>query len=844
MMLMHTRRADLTQPDSEMIVNPGILPSLYRRALLAVLVVIATATFSASLAFANDAAFTFNGGGWGHGIGMSQYGARGYALEGKDYKWILTHYYQGTEIVTKPSVTASVNLDKSAHSRTAWQITSGNTSPLTMIQLSDSNQKITLEAGKKYWITVSSGNTRVHADSSGSVGKVLKTFSGTSYAKAGSSLGTSLVQILSASGPFDHKGVRWRGYVQFVPDGTTKSKAVNRVRIEDYLRGVVPRESPSSWPAEALKAQAVAARSYAYEDARLGRTMWCTTMSQVYNGHSRPSESHEPASTNAAIDATTGQLVWYPGEKKPVQTFFFSSSGGHTANIEDVWTASAPRPYYTGVADADKSGNPYYTWTVGPLPTADVSSKVRARVGASYSAPSPHTITNISLDRAKSGHARYAKITWTNGQTYTIRGDTLRSLLGLRSTNYTVVNSGTSSATGYQQTNKLMAWSGIWTHVKRSSASGGSYRQTTTTSSRGVFRFEGTGVKWIGYKGPKGGKAEVTLDGKVVAIVDQYAAKEVSKRTLYSVSGLKPGEHTLVVRALKSRNANSTGRITTVDRIDVIGGSLLQATPPVTRYQENHAKVARLGGWQPVSGTSLISGAQVTNTRRGAKIVLDFVGTGVRWYGSKGLDYGSASVSIDGGTPVTVSLNSDSAVNGKVVYETPKLAANKRHRMVITVLGASSAGTGLVSVDQLEVVGGWAYVPQLAVKRFQESSSLIAKSRAWKRISESGTSGGSHIVTNSKGANVKVRFEGTSITWIGARSPRSGRSYVYLDGVKVATVDQYGSSIRYQQKLFSRSGLSAGPHVLEIRVAGTKRAASRGTYVNVDAFLVAGRLAP
>ena len=210
-----------------------------------------------------DTTFRITGGGWGHGIGLSQYGSRGYALQGKTYDWILAHYYQGTRLVTKPSVTIKVNLDAKANARSQWWIKSGTSTALTVIQVSDSTVRVSLDATGTYWITTSNGNTRVHKDQTyldGTTtkhrpGAIIKSFSGACYATSG-----SMVRIVGASGPFGHTGVNWRGKIRFVPSSSSSSvsKAVNYVSIEQYLYGVVPRESPSSWPAEALKAVVVA----------------------------------------------------------------------------------------------------------------------------------------------------------------------------------------------------------------------------------------------------------------------------------------------------------------------------------------------------------------------------------------------------------------------------------------------------------------------------------------------------------------------------------------------------------------------------------------------------------
>src|SRR5205807_3570774 len=119
---------------------------------------------------------------------------------------------------------------------------------------------------------------------------------------------------------------QYRGWLEFRPAGTGSSvRTVNALHLEDYARGVVSYEMPASWSAEALKTQAVAARTYAITSSVGGNgyQLYADTRSQMYGG-----VAAETPSTDAAVAATHGQVVTYKG--KPVTTFFFSSSGGHT----------------------------------------------------------------------------------------------------------------------------------------------------------------------------------------------------------------------------------------------------------------------------------------------------------------------------------------------------------------------------------------------------------------------------------------------------------------------------------------------------------------------------------
>ncbi|WP_416729646.1 SpoIID/LytB domain-containing protein [Fictibacillus sp. JL2B1089] len=144
-------------------------------------------------------------------------------------------------------------------------------------------------------------------------------------------------------------GKKYRGSLMIDANG----KVINHLDMENYLKGVVPNEMPASWEPNALEAQAIVARSFAL---KAGNTLSSGTMSQVYRGY-----SSETSRSSAAVDATTGIVVRYGG--KPVQTFFFSTSGGKTANVSDVWNSSQSAfPYLVSVESPDET-SPYNSWT-------------------------------------------------------------------------------------------------------------------------------------------------------------------------------------------------------------------------------------------------------------------------------------------------------------------------------------------------------------------------------------------------------------------------------------------------------------------------------------------------
>ncbi|MBE9116010.1 SpoIID/LytB domain-containing protein [Lusitaniella coriacea LEGE 07157] len=201
--------------------------------------------------------------------------------------------------------------------------------------------------------------------------------------------------------------------------------AINHVDIEDYLYSVVGAEMIASWHIEALKAQAVAARSYALHKQAESRNrsydVDTTTATQVYKGL-----EGEASSTQRAVRETAGEVMVYEG--KIILAVFHSSSGGHTENVEDIW--SSPLPYLRGVADYDRDA-PVYQWTKS-FSRAELSRLVGG-VG---------TIQSMTPARTTpQGRIVTMQVTGDR-ETRQVSGAQLRSALGLRSRLFTVSATG------------------------------------------------------------------------------------------------------------------------------------------------------------------------------------------------------------------------------------------------------------------------------------------------------------------------------------------------------------------------------------------------------------------
>lgn len=236
-----------------------------------------------------------------------------------------------------------------------------------------------------------------------------------------------VIRPAAKAGELSLDGRRYRGALELRHKGGGLT-AVNIVPVDDYLRSVVPEEMPVDWPAEAIKAQSVAARSFAL--ASRGRhagesyDLCTTTHCQLYTG-----TAAEKSASNAAIKATRGEVLTYGG--KPIEALFHTDSGGMTENSEDVWGSHVP--YLRAAKDTPTKTMP---WTK-TISRADLERKLAAKghdIGKVRSlALSPLAIGHAAKDRTASGRVKTMTVKGTKG-TATLSGTTWRSLLGLKST--------------------------------------------------------------------------------------------------------------------------------------------------------------------------------------------------------------------------------------------------------------------------------------------------------------------------------------------------------------------------------------------------------------------------
>jgi stage II sporulation protein D len=337
------------------------------------------------------------GAGFGHGIGMSQYGAYGLSLQGVNYQAILARYYTGTQlaqVAAEPEVRVLLQGGQRKYTLTgAARIGTQALDPARTYNVVRGGSGLVIREGTKHLFTTAPP-LRVDAAAGGAL--LLN--------------GTSVPGIRDG---------RYRGAFEFRPSGRGIS-AINAIGLESYVRGVVSAESPSAWPAEALKAQAVAARTYAITSRAgsvgAGFDQYADTRSQMYKG-----VAAETPTTDAAVAATAGQIVTYAGQ--PVTTFFFSTSGGHTESIENSFVGSAPKPWLKGVDDPYDDLSPKHRWKPITLTTAQVGRKLRGLVRGKFKRIDV-------LQRGTSPRVVRAQVVGTRGTT-PVTGPQLRSRFGL-----------------------------------------------------------------------------------------------------------------------------------------------------------------------------------------------------------------------------------------------------------------------------------------------------------------------------------------------------------------------------------------------------------------------------
>ncbi len=367
--------------------TPAALPLRRWLTPIAILVVVSCALAPAG---AGAAKWVVKGGGFGHGVGMSQWGAYGMAEKGSSATGIIRHYYRGTRVSKlKKARSVRVLLDVSP----------------SAVRFSG----IERACGRKL------SRDRAYGARLKGRSVILMRSNGKALANCGSRLQSERGGRVT----FNGFGV-YRGGVEVVPTEEPRGSLnlVNAVPINAYVKGVIANEVISSWPMESLKAQAIAARSFALASGIDGNgfDLYPDTRSQVYGGI-----ASETARTNRAAKKTSSRVATY--RNRIAQTFFFDTSGGRTENVENVWFGE-PVPYLKSVNDPYDSISPMHRWTYR-FSQGEINDRLSSYLKVKGS------LKRIKVTRrGRSPRVIWARLYGTRGNA-TIRGDALQFALGL-----------------------------------------------------------------------------------------------------------------------------------------------------------------------------------------------------------------------------------------------------------------------------------------------------------------------------------------------------------------------------------------------------------------------------
>ncbi len=258
----------------------------------------------------------------------------------------------------------------------------------------------------------------------------------------------------------------------------------------------------------------------------------------------------------------------------------------------------------------------------------------------------------------------------------------------------------TSPAT-YQQTSTSLVYSGTWSTFSTASASGGSYRRSSTSGASVMIPFNGTRLDWIATRGTTMGKADIYLDGILVAeALDLYRSSVAYQQKVWSSGTLPAGYHT--VRIVRQKDSGA-GRYINVDRVDVAG--TLVANTRVEQTASQLVWSPSLSAWTSGS-SSYLSGGSYRSINKTGSVTINFTGMSLALMAKKAVSYGIASVSIDGKPPASVSLYRSTTAYKQTVWSSGWLVPGD-HTVTFSWTGTKSTGSSgtTINLDAVELRG-------------------------------------------------------------------------------------------------------------------------------------------
>ena len=372
--------------------------------LLAVLVLAGSAAAASPVPpapVAGTPVFVVTGGGWGHNVGLSQWGAYGQAKAGRPYDRILRHYFPGTKLAPTPVRTVRVLLAPAVRTIAVTSSAPFRVRDATGVVRPVDGLQVKLDRRLRVWVVLAPGGLGAP------VRKRIALPSPVTFLPA---RGATLA--------LDGKGLRGKLKVARV---AKRLQAVMVVGLDAYVQGIVPGEMPKEWPLEALKAQAVAARTYAVANLVSGKPWDIVADPYAFAYYGATMEA--PATTEA-VRQTRGQVLLYGG--RVITAFYFSSSGGRTLSAQDVFGLALP--YLPGASDPWDELSPHHRW---PARTFTPVSLARL-IGA------PDPVLDVHVVPSAPGRPLAFQLATKTGASIEVRAAELRTRLGLKSPNFQI----------------------------------------------------------------------------------------------------------------------------------------------------------------------------------------------------------------------------------------------------------------------------------------------------------------------------------------------------------------------------------------------------------------------
>jgi len=784
--------------------------------------------------------FTIAGRGWGHGIGLSQWGARGFAeVAGYNHEQIIKHYFQGTTLAETGPKTLTVNLDAARGNRESWVVRAGIAGRRLVVN------GVTAPADSSYRFLASGSSVEVR---DATTGALWRTFSGPVRVAQGG----PLVEYTEETNPLlSYSGAWTTGSASTHSGGTYRYASTAGASVTVRFRGTsvawVGPKAPSYGRAEVfvdgvsrgVVSQYASAVSYQ-------QTIW--SISGLPEGEHtlliRATGTKDSASSGTIIvvdafdvrgaaasvrDAALLQVVSASGpfDRTHVRyrgVFRIQPESGRVRLLNEVDAES----YLYGVVPREMPSS----WHMEAL-------KAQAVAARSYA----YTETRSELyctvySQVYNGHSAGAD------RTNTTMHEAARTNTAVNATWRQVARYGSSTvrafffaSSGGHTANVEDVWGGSPQPYLRGVPD--PYEASVAPA---------TGAPWAASWG-----APVTYSGAALA-----NELRLSSPVIQAVPSIAPSGHVRSVTITMADGTRTTltgdafrSRLRMRSTVFTINGDSALSPPGYETYatfEQNDGRIAYAGRWITGNGSVHSGGSYTYSNTAGSTITIRFKGTSIAWVGPKSPSYGRAEVFVDGKSRGIVSQYAAATSYQQTIWQVTGLT-DAEHTLVIRVTGTKDTGSsGTVIVADAFRVG--TAMPPLsppdlsAVARFQEDDSRIGYAGKWVSAAGVAHSGGAYRYSSAMGATVKVTFTGTSFAWIGPRAASYGQAEIWLDGQLQSVVSQYSPSTALQQTIWSVNGLSKGEHTVVIRVTGTREAASSGDLIVIDAFDVGDETVP